>query len=151
MTRRKHPPHLQLWIPALGNVLDELPVNSEMPQASVDIAGWLGRRAYQVSSQLSQHTPPAPDLPSPPPEGYLVTGVCYGSPPVRVRPKYTRIPDEDALEDKLQGLAERVTDSAICGKYYDTYKKSGLVGGLMALWCRHSICIGFHVIPTCEG
>lgn len=96
--------------------------------------------------------PPTPNLPSvPPPQDYLVTGVCYGSPAVRVRPKYAHIPDDDALEDKLQNLSERKPGDVVCGKYYDTYRKPGLVGGLMVLWCRHSVCVGFHIIPTCEG
>ena len=152
ITHRKPPPHLQVWIPALGNVLNELPEGSEVPQALIDVVSWLSCRTYQVFAQLSQHTPPPSDQCSvPPSEGPLVTGVCYGSPAVRVRPRYTFIPDDDALEGKLQGLAERATDDAVCGKYYDTYKKPGLVGGLMALWCRHSICVGFHIIPTCEG
>ena len=152
MTRRRPPPHLQAWIPAIGCVLNELSEGSAIPQALVDIADWLGRRAYQVYTQLSQHIPPAPN-PSlvPPSKDYLTTGVCYGSPAIRARPKYTRLPDDGALEDKLQKLAERTTDDTACGKYYETYKKHGLVGGLMVLRCRHSICVGFHVIPTCEG
>jgi len=152
VTNHKPPPHLQLWIPAIGSVLNELQTGSTIPQALIDITDWLGRRAYQVFSQLSQHSPPMPNPSSvPPSEGYLITGVCYGSPAVRVRPKYAHIPDDSALEDKLRDLAERTTDDSVCGKYYNTYKQSGLVGGLMVLWCRHSICVGFHVIPTCEG
>ena len=101
--------------------------------------------------RLSQHTPPTPNPLSVTPEGYLVTGVCYGSPAVRVRPKYEHLPDDSALEDKLQALTERKTGDTVCGKYYDTYWKPGLVGSLMVLWCRHSVCVGFHIIPTCEG
>ena len=86
-----------------------------------------------------------------PPGNHLVTGVCYGSPAVRVRPKYTHLPDDSALEDKLQNLAERATGDTVCGKYYEKYKKPGLVGGLMVLWCCHSVCVGFHIIPTYEG
>lgn len=151
VTHRKPPPHLQVWIPALGNVWNELPRSSDAPQALVDIVSWLSHRGYQVFTQLSQHTPPAPNLSLPPPGGYLTTGVCYGSPAVRLRSKYKHIPDDDALEGKLQGLAERTNDGTVCGKYYNTYKKPGLIGGLMVLWCRHSICVGFHIIPTCEG
>jgi hypothetical protein len=120
----------------------------------IDVASWLGRRAYQVFNQLSQHAPPTPD-PSPVPpsmaKDYLTTGVCYGSPAVRVRSTYPHLPNDGALEDKLQKLAERTADDTACGKYYETYKKPSLVGGLMVLWCRHSICVGFHVIPTFEG
>jgi hypothetical protein len=31
------------------------------------------------------------------------------------------------------------------------YKKAHLTGGIMVLWCQHSVCLGFHVIPTTEG
>ena len=126
-------------------------MDSAIPQGLLDIARWLHFRAHDVHAQLSQHAPPTSDVPSVPPEGHLVTGVCYGSPAIRVRPKYAHLPDDSALEDKLQDLAERKTGDAACGKYYDTYRKPGLVGGLMVLWCRHSICVGFHIIPTCEG
>ena len=123
-----------------------------MPQALIDTANWLCHRANQVYTRLSQHTHPTPHQSSiPPSESYLVTGVCYGSPAVRVRPKYAHLPDDTALENKLQDLAERKAGDTMCGKYYETYRKPGLVGGLMVLWCRHSICVGFHIIPTCEG
>jgi hypothetical protein len=149
---RKPPPHLQVWIPAIGSVLNELPVRSAIPQALIDTVDWLCRRAHQVFMRLSQHMPPTPDLLSiPPSEDYLVTGVCYGSPAVRISPKYAHLPNDSGLEDKLQGLAEHTTDDVVCGKYYNTYKKPGLIGGIMVLWCRHSICVGFHIIPTCEG
>ena len=128
------------------------PAGFAMPQALLDTTSWLCRQTHQVFMQLSQHIPPPPNpLSVPPSEGYLVTGVCYGSPAVRVRPKYMHLPNDTALEDKLQDLSERRTSDDVCGKYYDTYKKRGLVGGLMVFWCCHSICVGFHVIPTCEG
>ena len=102
--------------------------------------------------ELSQHMPPASNLsPISPSKDYLATGVCYGSPAIWVRPKYAHLPNDSALEDKLQKLAEHATDDTLCGKYYNMYKKPSLVGGLMVLWWRHLICVGFHVIPTCEG
>jgi len=91
-------------------------MDSVVPQALIDITSWLCRRAYQVFTQFSQHTPPTPDPSSAPPSGgYLVTGVCYGSPAVWVRPKYIHIPDDSALEDKLQNLAEHTADNSACG------------------------------------
>jgi hypothetical protein len=38
-----------------------------------------------------------------------------------------------------------------CSKYYQEYGKKGLTGGVMAAWCPHLICLGFHCIPTGEG
>lgn len=38
-----------------------------------------------------------------------------------------------------------------CNKFYETYGKRGQTGGLMAVWCPHCICLGFHCIPKGEG
>ena len=69
------------------------------------------------------------------------TGACYSTPRQRLRPFY---------EGRDSGVAQnRNTD--ICNKYYDTYKKQKLTGGLMAFWCPHLVCLGFHMMPTAEG
>lgn len=147
----KVPPcHLQLWIPALGNIFRVLPRAGQaviMPEQLVLLADWLSRRAHQVYSRLSQHDTPQPNpyLISP---DWRISGVCYGSPPIRIRPHYTSIPDDGLPEDKLRN--QEMSDSE-CRKYYETYKKASLTGGLMVLWCRHSICLGFHIIPSTEG
>ena len=152
VNHQKPPLHLQVWIPAIGCILNELPVNSAIPQMLLDVARWLCYHTHQVYAQFSQHTPPTPNPPSiPPSKGYLVTRVCYGLPAVWVYPKYGCLPDDSALEDKLQNLTECKASNIVCGKYYDMYQKPGLVGGLIVLWCYHSICISFHIIPTCEG
>ncbi|KZV90750.1 hypothetical protein EXIGLDRAFT_770508, partial [Exidia glandulosa HHB12029] len=38
-----------------------------------------------------------------------------------------------------------------CNKFYETYGKRGQTGGLMAAWCPHCVCLGFHCIPKGEG
>ncbi|KAJ8596806.1 hypothetical protein M405DRAFT_725472 [Rhizopogon salebrosus TDB-379] len=38
-----------------------------------------------------------------------------------------------------------------CNKFYKTYAKNKLTGGILVLWCTHSICLGFHSIPVAEG
>ncbi|KAF8523055.1 hypothetical protein BU17DRAFT_44189 [Hysterangium stoloniferum] len=38
-----------------------------------------------------------------------------------------------------------------CGKYYAPIQKGLLTGGLMILWCNHSIGPGFHIMPKAEG
>ncbi|KAL9938312.1 hypothetical protein V8E36_002935 [Tilletia maclaganii] len=38
-----------------------------------------------------------------------------------------------------------------CKKYFADYVSQRQTGGIMALWCRHLICVGFHIIPRCEG
>ncbi|KDQ56421.1 hypothetical protein JAAARDRAFT_132449 [Jaapia argillacea MUCL 33604] len=38
-----------------------------------------------------------------------------------------------------------------CNKFYKTYSKNNLTGGILVLWCTHTICLGFHYIPVAEG
>jgi hypothetical protein len=38
-----------------------------------------------------------------------------------------------------------------CQKFYSTYGERRLTGGLMCVWCPHSVCYGFHCIPSAEG
>ncbi|KAF9463495.1 hypothetical protein BDZ94DRAFT_1163969, partial [Collybia nuda] len=38
-----------------------------------------------------------------------------------------------------------------CNKFYKTYSKNSLTGGILVLWCTHAICLGFHSIPVAEG
>ncbi|KAF8986540.1 hypothetical protein BDQ17DRAFT_1393663 [Cyathus striatus] len=38
-----------------------------------------------------------------------------------------------------------------CLKYYAQYLPQCLTGGIMAVWCTHSICYGFHSMPSSEG
>jgi hypothetical protein len=37
-----------------------------------------------------------------------------------------------------------------CSKYYSQYSESRLTGGIMCVWCPHSVCYGFHCIPKGE-
>jgi hypothetical protein len=70
------------------------------------------------------------------------TGSFYGRPPIRHRPFY-----EGRDNDKQIDAAE----SGKCKKYYSTYGQQTLTGGIMAIWCPHLICLGFHKIPVAEG
>ena len=38
-----------------------------------------------------------------------------------------------------------------CNKYFAQYGQQGLTSGIVAAWCSHSICYGFHCVPECEG
>ncbi|KIJ34023.1 hypothetical protein M422DRAFT_182664, partial [Sphaerobolus stellatus SS14] len=66
-------------------------------------------------------------------------------PPIRIRPSYPGIPDDSFTETQIS------KEDTECGKYYNDYKKAKLTGGLMILWCTHSISLGFHVMPRTEG
>lgn len=141
-----------MWVPVIGNILNIIAsLGVVIPQELVAIAGWLAGGSFEVFAKLSQHSPPAPNLIVSPSDS-LVTGVCYGSPPLRVRPAYKNLVDDGLSKDRLRNIGTaHGTPDGECGKYYETYRKAGLVSGLMVLWCRHSICVGFHIIPTCEG
>ena len=75
-------------------------------------------------------------------DNFEETGCYYGKPPCRARPFY---------EGKDIANEKSIKDEGTCRKLYSTYTKNNLTGGLMALWCPHLICLGFHKIPVCEG
>jgi len=67
-------------------------------------------------------------------------------PQIRVRPVYPNLPldnGNDTGGTDLRGEA--------CQKFYSTYSVRRLTGGLMCIWCPHSICYGFYCIPYAEG
>lgn len=68
-------------------------------------------------------------------------------PEIRARPSYPGIPHENGLD---QGGTDAI-EPDVCKKYYSTYSKNRLTGGLMCVWCSHSVCYGFHCIPASEG
>lgn len=79
---------------------------------------------------------------------YYQTGCFYSLPIRRHRPVYPRIrgdgqKDQKAQQEELKGEG--------CRKYYEQYVQRGLTGGIMVCWCTHSICYGFHCIPSSEG
>ena len=67
-------------------------------------------------------------------------------PQIRYRPKYPRIARDG--ETDIGGQSKRGTG---CGKYYSQYGQKRLTGGIMVVWCTHTICYGFHCIPASEG
>lgn len=67
-------------------------------------------------------------------------------PQIRSRPRYPNLPLDNGADTggiDLRGEA--------CQKFYATYGERRLTGGLMCVWCPHSICYGFHCIPNAEG
>lgn len=65
-------------------------------------------------------------------------------PQIRHRPRYPALAHDQTAEK-----ANRDQDK--CNKYYDQYGKRKLTGGIMVVWCRHSLAYGFHCIPNAEG
>ncbi|KIK54145.1 hypothetical protein GYMLUDRAFT_177813, partial [Collybiopsis luxurians FD-317 M1] len=71
-------------------------------------------------------------------------GCWYTLPQIRRWPIYPYIPRDGKAEVNKE-------KSEMCCKYYDEYSKKQLTGGIMACWCSHSVCYGFHCIPVSEG
>lgn len=65
-------------------------------------------------------------------------------PQIRHRPKYPHL----RYDTRQESGANR---GAKCSKFYRKYGESRLTGGIMGVWCRHSVCYGFHCIPSGEG
>ncbi|KIK57522.1 hypothetical protein GYMLUDRAFT_172718, partial [Collybiopsis luxurians FD-317 M1] len=72
------------------------------------------------------------------------TGCFYGLPQIRTCPQYPKLPHDGKADVTKE-------QSGNCCKYYETYSQKHLTGGIMACWCTHSICYGFHCIPVAEG
>ncbi|KAL0573345.1 hypothetical protein V5O48_008609 [Marasmius crinis-equi] len=133
-----------LEIPALYHVLEaESRTQGRYPQDLIQLCAWLYRRTNEVFSDLVRFTNDEPPK---------ATSEFHEEPfsdnwkQLRVRPQYTKL--------KGDGTTESTKDperGGKCAKYYATYGDKRLTGGIMAAWCTHSICYGFHCIPKGEG
>jgi hypothetical protein len=65
-------------------------------------------------------------------------------PQIRHRPSYPALKHDQKNETGGNRGAK-------CSKYYSQYGEQRLTGGIMCAWCTHSICYGFHCIPSGEG
>lgn len=144
------PDWLQCYFPAFGHVIlshRQNHVGQEsnfcLPIEVRRLAGWLASCAEDVYARLAQHDPAPPqNLPA---ESWQSTGTYYGLPAIRRRRVYTK------LRYDAQPLDRDEDEMGDCNKFYKTYSKNNLTGGILVLWCTHSICLGFHAIPVAEG
>ncbi|TCD69372.1 hypothetical protein EIP91_007928 [Steccherinum ochraceum] len=150
---------LQRLIPAMGHVLRcyRIPAQGEtarnLPVEVRTLAGWLADRAETVYNQLARHDPAdaAPiSADTVADSSWRQTGTYYGLPEIRQRRVYAKLRNDGQSADR--GVEDK-SDYGIggCKKYYSTYSKSNLAGGIMVLWCTHSVCLGFHTMPIAEG
>ncbi|KAH8929600.1 hypothetical protein BT69DRAFT_1307022 [Atractiella rhizophila] len=75
---------------------------------------------------------------------------------VRRRPLYPHLRNDNANQmistRYVQSSAvSEATDEPVCSKFYSRYKERRQTGGIMAFWCQHCVCVGFHCIPSAEG
>lgn len=147
MTDNPPDPRLTPLIPALGMIFRTgNPANQPPPELRV-LCGTLADRAETVFNTLVNRRTIIKETAAPPPtsigRSWEETGCYYGRAPICYRPLYEGL-DSDVTFDGAQ-------DSESCRKFYSTYSKRTLTGGLMALWCTHLICVGFHMIARAEG
>ncbi|KAF9482038.1 hypothetical protein BDN70DRAFT_802283, partial [Pholiota conissans] len=67
-------------------------------------------------------------------------------PKIRHRPEYPNLKYENM---KDSGGKDKRGEG--CQKFYSKYGQARLTGGIMCVWCTHSVCYGFHCIPSAEG
>ncbi|KAK4696957.1 hypothetical protein P7C70_g8291, partial [Phenoliferia sp. Uapishka_3] len=137
--------------PSLARVLlfhnsHQLPV----PLALRSLIFALGNSVQSNFDRIATHPAPPVDLalddlrPS-----WRNTGSSYLQPKVRTRPLYPKFAGDGGVASKADKAREG--DIPPCTKLYNTYTKATQSGGVMALWCTHSINYGFHFIPRGEG
>lgn len=137
-------------IPAFGMIIQNLTTETLMQLVEPclrQLAKALADRAELVLNNLiSERTVPNPghdiDDETDLLDKWETTGAYYGRSRQRLRPFYKG-------RDKDSGSRNKRED--ICNKYYESYKKQKLTGGIMALWCPHVVCLGYHMMPSAEG
>lgn len=145
------PERLAALVPGLGMIIRNLQQDSpdkELIQPVLrPLCGLLARRAFDTFEQMKSRretiiSPPLLDSEIRDPEPWEETGCWYGKPAYRPRPFY---------EGRDVDRGVNVDDEGTCRKLYATYSNQSLTGGLMALWCPHLVCLGFHKMPRAEG
>ncbi|KAL9933637.1 hypothetical protein V8E36_007295, partial [Tilletia maclaganii] len=141
-----HASRLAITAPGLGNLACYLAPEEIVGLAAVR-AVWSAIHACieHYVQVLGTRMPPQsePTFNSPP----TSIGVLYGAPAIRQRPQYP------SLKESRRGAVEQSsgTDVSTCSKFYSDYVKPRRSGGIVALWCRHAVAVGFHCMPSAEG
>ncbi|KAJ3562067.1 hypothetical protein NP233_g9807 [Leucocoprinus birnbaumii] len=120
----------------------------------LSICVWIKDRARDVFQSLFANAGPGVnhDLNEIIDTDWKTTGCFYSLPKIRQRPVYPLLSNEQQDQGNQKSAAEAEdTSSALCGKYFSSYSQRRLTGGIMAAWCPHSICYGFHFMPGYEG
>ncbi|KAK4692799.1 hypothetical protein P7C70_g9056, partial [Phenoliferia sp. Uapishka_3] len=113
-----------------------------IPNSIVSLGAFVYNRAFATAAQLSDGNRAYPAF-AEAESDWRITGSSYGQPKIRLRPKYRNI--DKAPREKA------APDERSCQKHYDAFGKGRLTGGVLALWCTHGYCLGWHAIPFGEG
>ncbi|KAJ7180058.1 hypothetical protein C8R43DRAFT_871030 [Mycena crocata] len=146
---RAHPTpanHIKLLhLPAVYNIIEFHKGDPRVPTNNIlSLLDFLSSRTLDVTTRLlegrSALEVPDPELQMDP---WDKSRAYYSMAPVRLRPAYPGLKHDQGSEGGKRG--------ATCNKFYNQYGKQRLTGGIMCVWCTHSICYGFHCIPQAEG
>ncbi|KAF8203233.1 hypothetical protein BJ912DRAFT_1102840 [Pholiota molesta] len=134
--------------PAIYHVIcHEMTLLRGLSNTTLGVCKWLYKTAYiSLRSMEKYGYPEKSSNCSEDSDTWQKTGACYGLPPIRDRPSYPSFPN-DSGSDK----ANQEKRGEGCNKFYAKYGESRLTGGIMCVWCTHSVCYGFHCIPSAEG
>ncbi|KAK7055927.1 hypothetical protein R3P38DRAFT_3304967 [Favolaschia claudopus] len=135
-------------IPVLHGILAYTFLTTNELEATSDvlsICAWISQRADAILGWLKKDARPIPLLTGNSHEKpWMETGCCYGMPKIRDRPVYPKL-KYDTQPDSGGKRGGK------CSKFYSQYGERRLTGGIMCVWCTHSVCYGFHCIPKGEG
>ena len=132
-------------IPALGMIFINTPTDCIDSPDLRNLSGALAERAKLTFNDLVNNRDIIRSTDECPPHSlreWEETGSFYGRFPIRHRPFYEGRDNDKAVD---------ASETGRCKKYYSTYGQRTLTGGIMAIWCPHLICLGFHMIPQAEG
>ncbi|KAJ7131776.1 hypothetical protein C8R43DRAFT_1133710 [Mycena crocata] len=134
-----------LHLPAIYELIQHHRGDPRAPTNHIlSLLDFLAARTLDVATRLTAGRlameVPDPDLDMDP---WNESGCYYSMPAVRLRPAYPNLRHDQGAEGGRRG--------ATYNKFYNQYGKQRLTGGIMCVWCTHSICYGFHCIPQAEG
>ncbi|KAJ7576475.1 hypothetical protein C8J56DRAFT_1062180 [Mycena floridula] len=138
---------LLIGIPGFFNVLGlEMESKKRYKPGILKIGVWIAKRAQAILTEIMVHRGPPKEWPSTREETkWQISGSCYSMPQIRDRPEYPRLP----WDRKRKAASEK--RGLKCSKFFGKYGPQTRTGGLMIFWCTHSICYGFHFMPSAEG
>ncbi|KAJ7585773.1 hypothetical protein C8J56DRAFT_788282 [Mycena floridula] len=136
-----------IGIPGFFNVLGlEIDSAKKYKPGILKIGVWIAKRARAVLTEIMVHRGAPKERPSTRQETkWQISGSCYSMPQIRDRPEYPRL----AWDRKRKAASEK--RGLKCSKFFGKYGPQTRTGGLMIFWCTHSICYGFHFMPSAEG
>ncbi|KAJ3564307.1 hypothetical protein NP233_g8383 [Leucocoprinus birnbaumii] len=120
----------------------------------LSICAWIRDRAREVLNALLANAGPGVDRDAEQvmDADWKTTGCFYSLPKIRERPLYPLLSHEQQ-DDANKTSTEELNDTALalCGKFFSSYSQRRMTGGIMAAWCTHTVCYGFHFMPGYEG